>query len=145
MLINMSRNPKRDLSKSFGAFEIHMKLVEHALQSTKTKAKKLEDLKDKLEAAFLKFDEDFRFYRADVIEKECQTLEAFNAVSGENPEPNFPQNDAWSEKMMMAYIATTEDIEEKIDTLQRASSSEARPEVDTEADEQPTLVAEIEV
>ena len=46
--------------KSHGAFETQLKLAEHALTSAKTKAKKLEDMKDKLETAFLKFDEDFR-------------------------------------------------------------------------------------
>ena len=62
--------------KSHGAFETQLKLAEHALTSAKTKAKKLEDMKDKLEAAYLKFDKDFRMYKADVVEKECKTVEA---------------------------------------------------------------------
>ena len=119
-------------------------MVEHALTSVKTKPNKLEDLKNKLEAAYLKFDEDYRFYKADVIEKESKTLEAFNGSSGDPPEPSFPQNDAWSETMMMNFINKTEEIEEKIESLQSAIS-EAKPEVGIgEADDQTTLLAEVD-
>ena len=55
----MSRNPTRDMLKSYGAFETHVTLVEHALTSNKSKIKKFVDMKNKLEAAYLKFDEDF--------------------------------------------------------------------------------------
>ena len=85
-----------------------------------------------------------RFYEADVMEKESKTLEAFNGSSGDPPEPSFPQNDAWSETMMMNFINKTEEIEEKIESLQSAIS-EAKPEVGIgEADDQTTLLAEVD-
>ena len=130
--------------KSHGAFETQLKLAEHALTSAKTKAKKLEDMKDKLEAAYLKFDEDFRMYKADVIEKECNTVEAFNSVSSdEPPEAVFPQNDEWSHRMMLLYIDATEQVEEKIETL-KSAEKESKPDIGGDVEDQATMIAEVE-
>ena len=140
----MSRNPRKDMYKSHGAFETQLRLAEHALTSAKTKAKKLGEMKDKLEAAYLKYDEDYRMYRADVIEKECKTMEAFNSNSSDDPsEPVFPQNDEWSHRMMLLYIDATEKVEEKIETLETAEK-EAKPDVGGEVEDNATLIAEVE-
>ena len=140
----MSRNPKKDMYKSHGAFETQLKLVEHALTSPKTKAKKLEDMKDKLEAAYLKFDEDYRMYKADVIDRECKTLDAFNSVSNDEPPvPAFPQNDQWSKQMMLLYIEATETVEEKIEVLKN-TEKEAKPELGGDGGDQAELIAEVE-
>ena len=104
---------------SFGVFETQVNLVNLALQSNKSKVKKLNELKQKLETAYFKLDEDYRVYKTDCIEKDCQTLDAFNGVAADNPSvPNFEMNDAWSKKQMLFYMSTTVNIEEKVESLE---------------------------
>ena len=140
----MSRNPTRDMLKSYGAFETHVTLVEHALTSNKSKIKKFVDMKNKLEAAYLKFDEDFREHKGNVIKD--KTIEEFNGVTPDEKGievPNYPENDAWSKSKMLLYIATSEKLEEKIDAME-SSVEEVKPsKVEDDNDQQVSLLSEI--
>eukprot|EP00092_Neocalanus_flemingeri_P069439 GFUD01085096.1.p1 GENE.GFUD01085096.1~~GFUD01085096.1.p1 ORF type:complete len:409 (+),score=105.81 GFUD01085096.1:686-1912(+) len=128
-----TRNPEKEMLKTFGSFDTCMMLVDSTLNSTKTKPKKLYELKDKLETLFYSFDEAYRVYRADVIFKEAKTEEAFNANDEANEEvPAFPKNDTWSKLQFTRYFDKTESIEEKIEALeelQEKPSTEDKPEV----------------
>ena len=75
--------------KSFGSFDTANKLAANAISKKQTRRYKA--LIDTLETAFYKLDEDFRFYKEEVIKKECNTEEAFNANKMvEGAAPLFP-------------------------------------------------------
>ena len=57
-----SRNPQKEMLKNHGAFETCTEVIDHALKSVKTKAKKLEGLKVELKTFFYRFDETYRLY-----------------------------------------------------------------------------------
>ena len=117
-----ARNPEKELLKNFGSFDTCVNLVESALKSTKTKTKKLYELKTKLESLFYSLDEAFRLYKADAINKDAKTDEAFNGtVSETDNSPAFPHNDSWYKEQFEKYIEKTEDVEEKIEALEEAS------------------------
>ena len=124
-----SRNPEKELMKNLTAFETYLKLAESALNSAKSSAKKLLDMRSKLETTYLALTESFHFYKADVIAKECKTEEAFNAKVGEDP--SFLHNDAWADEQMTKYVEKTESIEDKVKEIEKKEKeSEEKPAVE---------------
>ena len=123
-----ARNPEKELKKNFGNFDTCVDLVESALSSTKTKIKKLNELKNGLESLFYSFDETYRVYKADIIEKEAKTEDMFNEKD-EHGAPNFPHNDVWKKEQFTRYVDKGELIEEKIEAMEKAdeSTNEAKP------------------
>ena len=115
-----TRNPEKELKKSFGNFDTCVDLVDSALSSTKTKIKKLNELKNRLESLFYSLDEAYRVYKADIIEKEAKTEEVFNEKDV-NGAPNFHHNDVWKKEQFTRYVENGELLEEKIETLEKAN------------------------
>ena len=92
-----ARNPERELMKQKVAFENHVKLAESALKSVKTTAKKLLNMVTDLKGAYFQLVEGFYFYKADVIDRECKTEDAFNRKD-EHGADNYTYNDTWSDE-----------------------------------------------
>ena len=90
----MVKNLEREMFKSWGSFDTAIKLVKNAVSKKQTR--RYSALIDTVTTAFYKFDEDFRFYKEEVIKKECKTEEAFNAMITEDGTsiPAYPYNDA---------------------------------------------------
>ena len=125
-----SRNPERDMMKNLADFEAYVKIIDATLKSPKTKLKKLEEWKDKLEGLYLGLNQTFHIYKADIIAKESKTEEAFNSKDQDTGEYNFKYNDAWSDSKFAKFIELTESIEDKIDELEKVTiqTEEAKPD-----------------
>ena len=74
----MSRHPDINMIKSWKSFETSLKLANQAQQAGKIA--RFKGLLNTLETCYYKFEEDFEFYKQDIIEK-CGSLAAFNAVT----------------------------------------------------------------
>ena len=117
-----TRNASRDLEKYSRSFETQIEIIESVLKSTKTKPKKLEQLKEELKMTFFKLDETFGIYKADVIAKDVKSEAEFDA-DDDSGNPLFLRNTKWCKSMMSQYVETTEAIEEKIDELVSQNSA----------------------
>ena len=73
----MSRNPEKDMLKSWGSFDTTIKLCLQAFK--KGNINRYQRLLETLESTFYKFDEDWRIYKDETIKKSSGTIEAFNA------------------------------------------------------------------
>ena len=81
------------------------------------------------------------FHRADIIERECKTEDAFNG-NDEHGADNYTHNDTWPDEQMAKYIEATDSIEDKIDEL---SKNEEKPVEASPAEEKvDILVTELE-
>ena len=120
----MSRNPEKEMLKSWGSFDTTVKLC---LQAHSTKnVNRFTKLLDTLENTYYKFDEDWRSYKEYVIKNTCQTEEAFNKKSIEEgvETPDFVKNDEWSDSQMQRYISTSDLLHEMMDKLSSAAPSQ---------------------
>ena len=108
-----------NMMKNLVAFQTHLKLVDNALKSAKTGLKKLQEMKDKLEALYFSLVESHHFYKADEISKECKTEEAFNGMEEDGTE-SYLHNDTWADAQMAKYVEGTESIEDKMKELEIA-------------------------
>ena len=117
-----SRNPEKEMLKHHVAFDTYLKLCETTVGSSKPSLKKLCDLRVKLEDSFVQFSQSYYFYKSDVLEKNCETEEAFNGVV--DGQPAFKFNDDWSNKHMTDYVRVSDCVNDKIEELEQSSTPE---------------------
>ena len=131
------------MMKNIVAFQTHLKLADTALKSAKTGMKKLHEMRDKLETLYFSLVESHHFYRADVIQKECNTENAFNGKETDDTE-SYQYNDAWADSQMAKYVQGTESIEDKMKELEIAEVKP--PDKATEVSEEKVdhVVTEVE-
>ena len=67
----MSRNPEKEVSKSWGSFDTTVRLCDHALKKKNTNRYK--NLLETLDSAYYKFDEEWRLYKDDMLKKVCKS------------------------------------------------------------------------
>ena len=114
------RHPDREMMKSWSNFDTSVKLAKQA--NTAGKIARFKGLLEALQTTYYRFNEDFNFYKEDIIRKICKTEEAFNALvdvedgtdDGESA-PAFPQNDAWCEAQLLKYVETRDLLEDRLD------------------------------
>ena len=105
------------MRRYFGIFETCLLTINHALESQKTKVKKLETLKDELKTNFYEFDSAFRVYKAEVVAKDSDTVGGFNGKAADGSD-NFACNDSWAKEQLKIYLEAVENIEEKLEELE---------------------------
>ena len=105
-----SRNPQKEMLKTIGAFETCTEVIDHALKSAKTKAKKLKGLKIGVKNLLLWV---WWSIQADVIGKDYANITEFNEKKDDGTD-KFPYNEGWAKSHMTIFLETTDIIEEKI-------------------------------
>ena len=105
------------MKRYFGIFETCLLTINHALESKKTKIKKLESLKNDLKVNFYEFDSAFRVYKAEVVAKESDTVDGFNGKAQDGTD-NFACNDSWAKEQLKTYLDAVEKIEDKLEELE---------------------------
>ena len=108
--------------ESWKSFETSLKLANQAQQAGKIA--RFKGLLNTLETCYYKFEEDFEFYKQDIIEK-CGSLAAFNAVTTKDGVdiPAYPKNDAWAELQMLEYVKIRDLLEDSLLEQNNTSSS----------------------
>ena len=136
-----SRNPQKEMLKTIGAFKTCTEVIDHALNSAKTKAKKLDGLKVELKTFYYRFDETFMLYKADVFGKDCANITEFNEKKDDGTD-KFPYNEGWAKSHMTIFLETTETIEEKKEELEGKETKveETKPAVQDNPDHVATEV-----
>ena len=117
----MSRNPERDLIKSWGAFDTTYKLCKNAIE--KNSSRRFSGLLETLEKTYYDFDADWRLYKEDTIKKTCKSEEAFNAteeIEGVTVAA-FKFNDSWSGEQLLRYADIRDTLEDSLDQVTAAS------------------------
>ena len=112
----MSRNPEKDMLKSWGSFDTTIKLCLQAFK--KGNINRYQRLLETLESTFYKFDEDWRIYKDETIKKSSGTIEAFNAnteTEDGGQKAAYFHNEAWSEGQLGRYVDTRELLQEVLD------------------------------
>ena len=117
VLFKMStRHPDKEMLKSFGSFDITVKLCKHA--HTASKVSRYKGLLDSLETNYYKFDENWRVYKDDTIAKIAKTVEAFNEVKTDEEGVEtvaFAHNDKWADVQMKRYIEISDLLHDGLD------------------------------
>ena len=97
------RVAEKEMKRYFGIFETCLLTINHALESQKTKVKKLENLKNDLKTNFYEFDAAFRVHKADVVAKDCDSVGGFNGKAQDGTD-NFACNDSWAKEQLEVYL-----------------------------------------
>jgi hypothetical protein len=110
-----ARHPDKEMMKSWKHFDTSVKLCKQA--HTAGKIARFKNLLEVLQTNFYKFEEDFEFYKDDIIKKTCKTVEAFNGMVTEEGivKPSFTNNDAWSDEQMTRYVDTRDLLQDMLD------------------------------
>jgi hypothetical protein len=99
---------------SWGAFDTAVKLSEKAL--TEGKTSRFKNLRQLVHDNYFKFDKDWRNYKADTIQKTCETEVAFNEQKTDEDTgitvPVFYYNDSWADVQMTTYSDVIDKLEE---------------------------------
>ena len=123
-----SRNPYREMTKSWGSFDTTVKLCKDA--HTKANVKRYQGLLNTLESSFYKFDEDWRLYKDHTIQSVCKTEGAFNAdVETEGVvSPAFTHNDSWFDTHFSTYVTVRDQLQDVLDQQQVAGDNATAPQ-----------------
>ena len=139
----MVKKLEQEMLKSWGNFDTTLKLLLSAQKKKQTRRYKA--LIDSIDTAFFKFDEDFRVYKTEVINKECNTLEAFNAtITDEGATiPAYPHNDDWMDKELTRYIDTKDLLQDELDNSGTVDIEFAIEEIKVEIDSVKSAVTKL--
>ena len=122
----MVKKLEQEMLESWGSFDTTVKLLINAQKKNQTRRYKA--LIDSIDTAFFKFDKDFRVYKAEVIKKECKTLEAFNAtITDEGATiPAYPYNDEWMDNELTRYMDNKDLLQDELDLLDDNAEASAK-------------------
>ena len=123
----MSRNPEKEVSKSWGSFDTTVRLCDHALK--KKNINRYKNLLETLDSAYYKFDEEWRLYKDDMLKRVCKSQDEFNSVETVDGQSTsaYRFNDTFLNEQFERYMQIRDSLYDSLDQLTLPAGDTATP------------------